>query len=245
MFSLSVMEEKYLEEAYDKGSKNYLFSRTEGKERMGFQNREMEQPNMFKLVPLDLKGKKLLDLGCGPGIHIKKYVERGAECFGIDLSNEMISLAKDYCPQANFEKGNIYDLKFEDDSFDIITASFVIDHVKDLDKGVAEIKRVLRKGGLFIFSIPHPINEMFRDSKKGTFIPSHSYYDTETAYHNIAGAGFKFPSFPRTLNTYFDTFLKDFSLIEFRENKIKESWAEVELMFVKFPHLAFFVWKKN
>ncbi len=240
------MEEKQLEEAYDEASKNYLFSRTEGKDKTGFQNREMEQPIMFELVPVDLNGKKLLDIGCGPGIHIKEYVERGAECIGIDLSNEMIKLAKNYCPQAKFESGNVYDLKFDNDSFDILTASFVIDHVRDLDKAVKEIKRVLKRGGLFIFSIPHPITYMFRDSERGTFIPSNSYFDNKTVYHNIAKTGFKFPGFPKILEEYFHVFLKEnFSLINFRENKPKESWEDVDLMFVKIPHLAFFVWKKD
>lgn len=240
------MEEKELKQAYDEASKDYLFSRTEGKDKTGFQNREMEQPMMFKLVPKDLKNKKLLDVGCGPGIHIKKYVERGAECIGIDLSSEMIKLAKEHCPTAKFETGNIYDLRFDDDSFDIVTASFVLDHVKDLDKAVKEVKRVLKLKGLFIFSIPHPITYMFRNSERGTFIPSNGYFDNKTFYYNIAKAGFKFPGFPRIFQDYFQEFLKqDFTLVDFRENTPKEEWAKVDEMFVKIPHLTFFVWKKD
>ncbi|MEK6938949.1 MAG: methyltransferase domain-containing protein [Nanoarchaeota archaeon] len=240
------MEEKELEKAYDKVSKKYLFSRTEGKGICGFENREMEQPIMFELVPMHLKNKKLLDVGCGPGIHIKKYVKRGAKCTGIDLSNEMIKLAKKYCPSADFKKGSIYDLKFDDDFFDIITSSFVLDHVKELNRGIKEVKRVLKTKGLFIFSIPHPITFMFRNSEKGVFIPSHSYFDQDKVYYDIVQSGNKFPEFPRTLEEYFQEFLKlGFTLIDFRESKPKEEWEKIDPMFVKIPDLCFFVWRKD
>lgn len=240
------MKEKELEKAYNEASKNYLFSRTKGKDKTGFQNREMEQPIMFELVPKDLNNKKLLDVGCGPGIHIKKYVERGAECIGIDLSTEMIKLAKNYCPAAKFKTGNVYDLKFNDNYFDITTSSFVLDHVKDLEKAVKEVKRVLKSKGLFIFSIPHPITYMFRNSETGKFIPSNNYFDDKIFYYNVAKSGFKFPGFPRILQDYFqELFKQGFTLVEFRENKPKKEWAVVDQMFVKIPHLAFFVWKKD
>ncbi|MEK6918919.1 MAG: methyltransferase domain-containing protein [Nanoarchaeota archaeon] len=239
------MEEKELERVYDKVSKDYLFSRTAGRGTSGFQNREIEQPMMFKLVPGDLSNKSLLDIGCGPGIHIKEYVSRGAKCTGIDLSSEMIKLAKDYCPHANFEVGNIYSLGFDGESFDIVTSSFVLDHVRELSKAVNGIKRVLKSQGLFIFSIPHPITYMFRDSKRSVFTPSNSYFDNGVVYYNIAKSGLKFPAFPRILQEYFQEFLKEgFTLVDFVENIPKEEWASIDEMSMKIPYLAFFVWKK-
>jgi len=240
------MEEYELEKAYDEASKDYFFSRTDGRDKTGFQNREMERPIMLEIVPKNLKNKRLLDVGCGPGIHIKKYVARGAKCTGIDLSGEMIRLAQEYCPSAKFEKGNVYDLKFKDNQFNIVTASLVLDHVKELHRAINEIKRVLKSCGLFIFSIPHPIKYMFRNSKKSKFVPSNSYFDNTGVYYNIAKAGFKFPGFPRIFQDYFQELLKQgFTLVTFRENTPKEKWAEVDELFVKIPHFAFFVWKKN
>ena len=110
------MEEKELEEGYDFIAEKFLESRTSDAEITGWENREIEQPTMYELVPHDLNGKKLLDIGCGPGIHLKKYIERGAEGFGIDLSTNMIKLAKEHCPKGTFKMGNIYALEFEDDS---------------------------------------------------------------------------------------------------------------------------------
>jgi SAM-dependent methyltransferase len=240
------MSEKELEQAYDEAAEKYLYSRTIGEENTGFQNREMEQPLMFELVPKDLHGKKLLDLGCGPGIHVKEYVNRGAESIGIDLSKEMIKLAKQHCPQARFEKGNINELDLENGSFDIITSSLAFDHIKDLEGVIAKIKDLLKAKGLFIFSVPHPIKQMFRNSDRGTFIPSNDYFDNEIIYYNIAESEAKFPGYPRTLQEYFQKLLKQsFKLIDFRENQPKESWKERGLLFTKIPCICFFVWEKE
>lgn len=243
-------EEKELGDAYNLAADNFLFTRTVGKEIIGFENREIEQPMMCKLVPKDLKNKKLLDIGCGPGIHLKEYIKRGAEGFGVDISKEMVKLAKKYCPEGNFKVGSVYSLGFEDNSFDVLTASYMLDHVKDLEKVVSEVKRVLKGDGLFIFSIPHPIIYMFRDSEEGKFVPSHSYFDKRTWYVDIVGDGKKFPDFPRTLQEYFGPFIKEkFTLVDFIENEPKDIWKEkfkeLNTYFLKIPLIAFFKWEKS
>lgn len=242
-------EQKELAKGYNKIADEFLFSRTKGKSLSGFQNRELEQPTMFKLVPKNLKNNKVLDIGCGPGIHLKQYIKRGAEGFGIDISKEMIKLAKKYCPKGKFKIGSVYDLKFKDDSFDMLTASFSMDHVKDLDKAVGEVKRVLKKDGLFIFSAPHPVVYMFRVPNEGKYIPSNSYFDKKPVYYNIAGSE-RMVDFPRTFEDYTKPFLKKgFKLIDFVESKPKKDWrkrCKVDYdVFFKIPLLAFFKWKKD
>src|SRR3989344_2769329 len=92
-----------LSEEYDKIARSYLESRIATEGISGFQNREMERPTMFRMVPKNLQEKRLLDAGCGPGIHAREYVARGADVIGIDLSKEMITLAQAYCPEAYFQ----------------------------------------------------------------------------------------------------------------------------------------------
>ena len=243
-------EEKQLRKAYDANAERYLFTRSHPESlEVGFQNREIEQPTMFSLIPKNLKGKKLLDLGCGPGIHLRKYYKRGAICSGVDLSSEMIRLAKKQNPKIELKVGSVYKINFKTGSFDIITASFVMDHVSDLKKAVCEIKRVLKKGGLFIFSIPHPTSMMFRNSK-GAYVPTNSYYDNTVYYYNLAGAGHIFPDYPRILQEYFDIFLKNgFELVQFVENKPNSSWKrkykKLYKNYLKMPVICFFKWKKR
>lgn len=244
------MSEKELATAYDEGAEKFLFSRTEGKDLSGLQNREVEQPEMFELVPKDLSDLKLIDIGCGPGIHAREYTKRGAEVSGIDISPKMIELAKQYCPEGNFNVGNIYKIEFDDNNFDILTASFVLDHIKELKKAAKEIKRVLKKEGLFIFSVPHPIINMFRGSKHSDFTPSHTYYNKSEIYCNIANSGKNFVDFPRILEEYFKTFLEEgFELINFIENKPDKKWKEryedFDENLLKVPFLCFFKWRKK
>ncbi|NQU79335.1 class I SAM-dependent methyltransferase [Candidatus Woesearchaeota archaeon] len=244
------MGDDELSKAYDNTVEQYLFSRTESTGLTGFDNREVEQPTMFKLVPSDLKGTVLLDVGCGPGIHVKEYVKRGATATGIDFSSKMILRARKYCPEGTFEFGNAYQLEFQNESFDIVTSSFVVDHFEHLEKAVQEIKRILKPNGLFVFSVQHPVRYMFRDSEKDVFTPSNSYFDRQAYCHNISGTGKDFPSFPRTIQDYFQTISKNgFVLEDFLENEPKESWKEkypeLNENKYKIPLLCFFKWKKK
>ncbi|MBW2968912.1 class I SAM-dependent methyltransferase [Candidatus Woesearchaeota archaeon] len=239
-----------LSKAYDDAANQYLFSRTNDTTLSGFHNREIEQPTMFRLVPENLTDTVLLDIGCGPGIHMKKYVERGAIATGIDPSKEMIKLANDYCPEGIFKVGTVYNLGFEDSSFDIVTASFVVDHLEELEKAVQEISRVLKPKGLFIFSAPHPIRYMFRNSEKDIFVPSNSYFDKQKYCHNIAKSSGEFPSYPRLIQDYFKILSKaNFTLEDFVENEPKESWREkypdLDENNFRIPSTCFFKWKKK
>ena len=65
-------------------------------------NKFIEIPNMVRAVG-DIKDKKLLDIGCGAGEHIMRYVKKGARCHGIDISETMIREAKTACPNVEFK----------------------------------------------------------------------------------------------------------------------------------------------
>lgn len=242
------MEEKLLKESYNENAEDFLFTRITPNERKGFQNQEIERPIIFGMISKNLKGKKLLDLGCGPGIHLKEYSKRGAECFGIDLSEKMIELAKEFIPKAEVKVGNIYKIGFKDDSFDIITSSFTVDHLKDLEKAAKEIKRILKKGGIFVFSVPHPTFNMFRDKENPEKL-THNYFDKQVRLLNLTRKKGSFPDFPRSLEEYFNIFLKKgFVLEDFKENKPNKNWKkrypDLPDLYLKVPVVAFFKWKK-
>ena len=85
---------------YDQFGKEYQRTRNE-KHKSRLYNEYFEVPCMVKAVG-DIKGKKLLDIGCGAGVHIKKYLSKGAKCWGIDISHSMIDMAKQNCPTVEF-----------------------------------------------------------------------------------------------------------------------------------------------
>lgn len=242
-------EEKKLSELYNKVAKKYHQSRKD-KTKVGFQCKEVERPMMFKLVPKILKSSVLLDIGCAGGIHLKEYVKRGAECHGVDLSKNLINIAKKESPESEVKIGSIYKIPFKKNSFDIITASLVLDHVQEISKAIKEVKRVLKKQGIFIFTIPHPIGYMFRQQNPSSFVPTYSYYNTKKTNYNIVKEGLKFPGFPRTLQNWFDILIKNgFQLEEYKENKPDPKWRkkykDLGENFFKAPLILGMVWKKK
>ncbi len=95
-------------------------------------------------------GKKILDLGCGPGRDAKHFTEQGYEVTGIDASEGQIKIAREYCPAANFVKGDMRKLPFPDNSFDGVFSCASILHMEksQLPLVLNEIKRVLKDNGV-------------------------------------------------------------------------------------------------
>ena len=101
------------------------------------------------------KGAKVLELGCGTGDMWKGRESLILDCSQIilsDFSEGMVATAKemvgDY-DNIEYRVLDIQDIPYEDDSFDIIIANMMLYHVPNLDKGLSEVRRVLKKGGVF------------------------------------------------------------------------------------------------
>lgn len=142
--------ENYNKEMYDKFGKDYQKSRDE-KLKCRLYNEFLEVPSMVKAVR-KIKGKKLLDVGCGAGVHIQHYKKMGAKCFGIDISKTLIELAKERCLDCNFKVGSMNNLPYKDKTFDIVTISLALHYVDNIKNVFKEINRVLKKGGLLYYS---------------------------------------------------------------------------------------------
>ncbi len=142
--------EAEVQTAYRKYARDYFQARLEG----GLRNRVnnfTELPSMLEALG-DLNGKMLLDIGCGPGIHAREYVLRGAMVTGVDVTSGMVEMAREYCPTATFHPATTYDLPFGDDSFDLVTASLMVFHLDDPARAFKEVKRVLKDNGKFLYS---------------------------------------------------------------------------------------------
>jgi ubiquinone/menaquinone biosynthesis C-methylase UbiE len=98
---------------------------------------------------IDIKEKTVLDIGTGTGAWAMKFVQKGAiNVQGVDLSKKILKAGKEKHPEITFSIANAENLKeFPDNSFDIVTASFVIHGVKkDRRKQMLlEMKRVSKK----------------------------------------------------------------------------------------------------
>lgn len=97
----------------------------------------------------------ILEIGCGNGKHWEGRIEKlpkDTKLILSDFLDGMLDLVKQkYSSYQNvsFEKIDIQSIPFEDESFDVVIANHMLFHVPDLDKGLSEVKRVLKTGGYF------------------------------------------------------------------------------------------------
>jgi SAM-dependent methyltransferase len=115
-----------------------------------------EAPGLRALLP-PLAGRRVLDAGCGGGRTSAWLVEQGAEVVGVDVSEELLRLARERLPSATFVRGDLAEpLPFEDGSFDVAVASLVMHYLRDWAPTLRELRRVLRPGGVVALSTHHP-----------------------------------------------------------------------------------------
>lgn len=98
--------------------------------------------------------KPVWDFGCGPGQTAKYLKTLGVEVSGLDLSDNILKQARMAHPEIHFQKGNILDLDFENDSIAGIVAFYAIVHFTKEQAGLAfrEMFRVLKPGGKVLFT---------------------------------------------------------------------------------------------
>ncbi|HPQ70672.1 MAG TPA: glycosyltransferase [bacterium] len=102
-------------------------------------------------------GKRILDLGCGCGYGAHALARAGAQTvLGIDLAPAAIEYATAHYAQKNlaFQTGDVRDTRLSDASFDLIVCFELIEHVREQDAVIAEARRLLAPGGLFVCSTP-------------------------------------------------------------------------------------------
>lgn len=108
------------------------------------------------LLPEDLHGRRLLDAGCGTGWFSKRAVDRGADVTSIDVGlNLLVQVAKK-C-QSRLMIGDICNLCFQDDSFEVIVSSEVIEHVPNPRRAIHELARILQPGGVLVLTTPNKL----------------------------------------------------------------------------------------
>ena len=106
----------------------------------------------------DVRGKTILEYGCGDGMNTVVLSRRGARVIGLDLSPELLRLAKErsivnQCEATAFVLGSAHALPLPDESVDLVFGIAILHHL-DLETAASEVQRVLKRGGRAIFQEP-------------------------------------------------------------------------------------------
>ena len=123
-------------------------------------NREHTPVSLWGLKHLSIsEDDVILDVGCGGGINIRRMAEKAKMVYGVDFSIESVKLSRQVNRQEIYDgkvrvvKGNVKDLPFEDETFDIVTAFETVYFWPDIEKCFGEVKRVLKPGGTFLIGM--------------------------------------------------------------------------------------------
>src|SRR5262245_22930082 len=137
-------------------------------------NAYYERPATLSLLP-DVKGKRVLDAACGPGVYSEWLLSHGAEVVALDASPKMVELAKQRVGetvdvrQADLSKP----LTFLDSaSFDVVLSSLTMEYIEDWHPTFKEFYRLLRQPSHFVLSVTHPFFDY-------VYFKSKRYFETE------------------------------------------------------------------
>ncbi len=146
-----------------------------------------------------IKGHKdrgrLLDIGTGFGFFPAEMRKRGWEVEGVEISKNAIDYARDIL-KLTVRSGPLEDIAFPEDGFDVVTAFYLIEHLRDPAAFLGECYRILKPGGLLLLRYPHttPIKNVLRGlgiRNRLYDLPAHlSDFSPETIRTCLEGAGF-------------------------------------------------------
>ncbi|MBS3053431.1 MAG: methyltransferase domain-containing protein [Candidatus Aenigmarchaeota archaeon] len=136
-------QSKVVQEGYNKLAKKY------SKERHRYVN-----DALLKLFAKHVKkGSKVLDLGCGAGVPIDRFlVKNGYKVTGIDFARNMLKAAKKNVPRARYIQMDMTKMKFRPDSFDVAVSFYAIIHVpkEKHAKLYKDLHKILKSDGIIL-----------------------------------------------------------------------------------------------
>lgn len=141
------------------------------------------RPIVFQRLSQIAKGARIVDLGCGEGYCARALAEMGAaNVYGLDTSSEMIGCAQqaeeeDRYGCLEYHIGSVTALQLGDGSVDIALGVFVYNYlsIAEMRSSMAEAFRVLKNGGTFLFTVPHPSLAFMRMNERPFYFDQGDY----------------------------------------------------------------------
>lgn len=148
-----------------------------------------------KIKPLlgDVAGKKILDIGAGTGRLALELVRSGAKVTALDVSDEMLAelRRKDTNGTIVTAVGDAEDLPLDNESFDIVIATFLLVHLKSPTRFFDEVHRVLKDGGRFLVTNINQKDPPKVQTKEGEIVIESYYHRPEAVRAELESLAFK------------------------------------------------------
>ena len=163
-----------MESAWDRASELYLARRGDDVRRVSYGNLGPSDDELRLLG--DVRGKRVLDIGCGGGHNAVACALAGADVVGVDISLVQLTaargLADEHGVKADWQHGDgLMIAEWQPATFDLILAIQVLPYMEDAATVIGAARRLLRAGGTLIVSLDHPLRNCFYDSEMEELSP--------------------------------------------------------------------------
>jgi len=155
--------------------------------KMGDPRRDFRNSNLTSLVVSEVKGQKVLDIGCGNGFLLSMLQKEGRDVFGIEPNKALIKLAKIMNEDLTVLQGYAGDIDKFSAKLDTITMIDVLEHIEDDNGQLEKVFSHLHDGGCFILVVP-AFKWLYgkRDQNNGHF----RRYSKKEVVEKLRSAGF-------------------------------------------------------
>ncbi len=199
---------------------------------------------------------KLLDVGCGLGEFLRytKKLRPGVDLYGVDFSEKAINFNREKDQgKISYEVSSAYSLPFQKNSFDIVTAGEVLEHLDDPEEFIKEARRVLKPGGRLLLTLPY--EDRVRDPEHVRYYYREDLIDLLSPYFRFVevfpirplGENYALVTAtdsPPIVSLDLDDFAQDNHRLDLLE-KLKESFPEFKITLFTIPTKAPAKWLES
>ncbi|MCC7436654.1 class I SAM-dependent methyltransferase [Candidatus Nomurabacteria bacterium] len=171
-----------------------------------------------------LKGKSVLDVGCGSGIDLAFFAsQKPKKLAGCDISPELVMIAKQKVPSAEIRNDSFSYISQKNEVFDIVWSKYALNCTLDIMTPLKEIYRVLKNNGTAYIQVTHPFRTL-------SFLKSKDYFSEKLLVEYPVNNGEKLVEPHHTISSWINAITEaGFQIIKCEEilNRPKEEYTEV------------------
>ncbi len=188
-----------------------------------------------------------LDIGCGEGRFVRQLSDMGFDVAGIDPTEQLIHTARTRDAVNQYELARAENLPFADAKFDLCVSYLSLIDIEDLDAAIAEVARVTKPGGAFLFANLSSINSAGQWSYNLVNQAQHYAVDDYMKIRPIRQqwSGIDILNWHRPFSVYFECLLRHgFQLRKFMEPMPEGDWRGRDPKFERVPNFVVMLWEK-